>query len=350
MTRILFFLWVVLISRSRPVFCQEIANLKDLGEKGGAVEVTVPPEIHFNRGEKICFGVSKDRQIGCGKIFKISDAAVFVRVTASTFTKLRKNHVAFFANEVSAQSGQNQSTVNSVIRLLYSPFLVGPTGYNSVTYAAPTLAESNTPADTQYWIKDTPVTMSLITATMEYGRFLGPKSAWLLALRYRSNQESSVLADYVAGVSTTYLTIKDRLTGIALSSDYAFYASNIGNGTNVFFATGIEIENTVLTFDATRTDDSIGLTESIASLKSQMMTASLRFRPGFDWNFSRIIGLHTGITLLLPLTKFASTSIVSVTDSHSADKKIASDDLQNALAHRPSRYAVGFDLGFIAKF
>ena len=339
-----------------PIMAQEIKELKDLGEKGGSVEVAIPADKHFNKSDKICFQSDKKKPAGCGKIFKMTDSSIFVRVTAATFAKLQDRYTAILeeGDAKSAAPGdaatRKGTAVKTILRLTASPILVSPTAYNTVTYSAPTLSDSTTPNNSQFWLRDKPGTTSLVSMMLEWGRFLGPKSGFSLGLRYRYNPETTLLADYVTGVSTSYVTITHRLTGVGLLADYAFYKNDVSSTFNVFFATGLEFENTNLVIAANATDEAVGQTQNIASLNSKMIAMSLRLRPGLDWNPSKWFGIHTGLTIMVPLVKFAASATASVDDPHSLDKSTAVDDLKTAAGHKLNRYGVGLDLGLSSKF
>lgn len=332
---------------------QEIKELKDLGEKGGSVEVAIPADKRFNKSEKICFQSDKMKQVGCGKIFKVAEASIFVRVTAATFAKMQDGCTAVLDDATRKTIGSDvvrKSDVKNVIRFTFSPILVSPTAYNNVTYGAPTLQDSTTPSNNQVWLVDKAGTTSLLSIMLEWGRFLGPKSGFSLGLRYRSNPQTTLLADYVVGVSTSYVTITQQFSGLGLIADYAFYKNDVTSPFNIFFAAGIEFENSNLLISGTSTDDSLGQSKNIASLDSKIVAASLRLRPGMDWNPSKWFGLHSGLTVMVPLVKFASSTKVAVDDPHSLDRATAAEDLTTVAGHKLARFGVGLDLGFSAKF
>ena len=69
-----------------------------------------------------------------------------------------------------------------------------------------------------------------------------------------------------------------------------------------------------------------------------------------DWNPSKWFGLHSGLTVMVPLVKFASSTKVAVDDPHSLDRATAAEDLTTVAGHKLARFGVGLDLGFSAKF
>lgn len=344
-------LLLIFATLATPIFAQEIKELKDLGEKGGSVEVAIPSDQQFNKSDKICFQSEKKKKVGCGKIFKINVTSIFVRVTAATFAKLKSQHVAILedADGKSPDAAPKLAATNN-IRLTLSPVFVSPTAYHTVVYAAPSLADSTTANDTQYWLPDKSSAASLYSVMCEWVRFLGPKSGYSLGLRYRTNPETSILGDYVSGVSSSYISISHRFSGLAFLADYAFYKNEISSAFNLFFAAGLEFEHTTLDIVATKTDDTVGQTQTLATLSSKLIAASLRMRPGVDWNPSKWFGIHTGVTVMVPLLKLSASTKASVDDPHSLNKTTASEDLSKAAGHKLNRYGVGADLGLSFKF
>lgn len=344
---------ITIATFATSTFAQEIKELKDLGAKGGSVEVSIPADQPFNKSDKICFQSEKKRPLGCGKIFKIKDSSIFVRVTSATFAKLKTQDTAILDginSSAAAADPTHKGAERNLVRLTASPLLVSPTAYNMVTYAAPAIADSTTANDSQYWVKDKSSAASLTSVMLEWGRFMGPKSGFSLGLRYRTNPETTLLADYVTGVSTSYVSISHRFSGLALLADYSFYKNDVSSTFNFFFATGIEFENTTLEILAKLTDDSVEQTRQLASLSSKQIVASLRLRPGLDWNPSKWFGIHSGMTVMLPLVKISASTKVSVDDPHSLDKTTAGEDLSKAADHKLNRYGVGADLGLSFKF
>lgn len=334
---------------------QEIKELKDLGDKGGVVEVSIPQELRYAKGDKICFQSDKQKLVGCGKVFKMAESSLFVKVTAKTFAKLKTNYSAIFDGtdgkaSLSAEEAAKKTSTKNALRLTYSPIILSPTAYNNVTYAAPSLADSTSSSNSQFWVPERAITMSLISVMFEWGRYISPKSGLFLGLRYRTNPKTSVLADYVAGVSTTYLTIDHTFSGLGLSADYAFYKNDVTNAVNFFLATGLDLESTILDIKAILTDDSTGQTKDLASFNSKLTAMSLRLRPGFEWNFSKWLGIHAGLTMMVPFAKFSTAASATISDNHSADASTASDDFKNAAGHKLAKFGLACDLGMISKF
>ena len=348
-----------------PLLGDEILKLKDLKEKGGVIEVKLDDADSVQKGDKICFYNADQKKVGCSKVGKITaQGTALAKVTAKTFPKLEVGMTAKMepkdpsqtekeaadveksADGSSTGGSSNQGKPHFTVRGLYAPFLMSPVVYNSVTYNAPSSSEIGNKLTRDLWSADKKNTANLYFISLSSEIPVGKTGALDLGLRYGLTPASTVDADYLSGVLNPYIELKQSFTDIGLWCDYVWKTIPIFSKSSIFFASGLDIENTAVTFTATeKSDTDSTVNQEVGSLKSKMTALSLRMRTGFDFIFAGPFGVHTGLTLMLPFAKVGATSSSAANDSNSANNSATADNLKASINHSLGKFGVGFDLG-----
>jgi len=358
--------WFVLYLLSAVVMSSAVAEAHEVSKINrakGMVLVTSSAEVR--KGERACILTPAGKQVTCGTIGRvrktdfvldIEDKQRMRRIKRG-FPVEVKDGKGTTGDERESKKGRKtdgaartasqptKSSSKTVIRVQYLPALIGPTTYNKVTYVPP--ANANNAAGRALWEADSKIS----SAFLGFGGSVSvPIGSGGLAVnpgfRYRIYTGGGLDSDYDPVNKLRYAQITQKMTAIGLWLDVtALKIAGLG------LDAGLDFEMSTLDMTSLVIDEATNAEADLTSATSKLNVISLRVGAQYDLLIFGPAGLNLGTTAMLPLTGLGKNFSANVDgDRFAATNPDTAADLEAAMGHNKSGFAVEFSLGLAFGF
>ena len=273
----------------------------------------------------ICVYNSKNKRVGCGKVFTIKPTVAYLKVKKKKqYDRIKEGYVVrvrrgkIFEDILTNTSSENSAS-RFRIRLAYAPGVLSLYEYNAVEFPATGLAAN----DSTFY--------NLIGVQLNAEYFFTPAISLSLGVRYRSSPTDQVLT----GNEILFQENDTSASDIAILIDSYLFTIDL-KPLAIRFGTGINYDMSTVNFKSVEVNEATGSNDQVFSGSSSLNVLALRGL--IDVRY--LIGMWSiglGTDLEIPLVELSKNTTI--------DDEVSEDELaefEDTLGHTKSSFGLGF--------
>ena len=304
-------------------------------------------------GQEACFSDAANKKLACGKIIKIQKGKILVKIAdSSKLSKIKKGMKVTLPGATSKSSNSASGALKPkspfVLRLVWTPALLGPITYNKVSYSPPS---TNPALKSALWKSDQLIRTAFIAFGFESTVPLGPSFGITPGFRYRAYTGSSLETDYdPADKVNRYASIVQKMTALGFWTDLQLLRFPVGSSMAFAVNSGLDFEMSTATLEAKKHDARTSSELDLATMTSKLSAVSLRLGAAFDAFFLGPAGATLGVTVLIPMIATGKSVSAKTEDEFTPRSEDDVADLTEALNHKKASFGAEMTLGLAFGF